>query len=301
MFLLSQIDAAQLARITSEVRLDWVFLAFLFFLAGQLIHVARWQVILSASGFGVPFVRLLAVNLVGMFFSNFLPSSVGGDFFKAIYIADARSYGRVMTATILTRYIGMMSTLILGLMAMPFAADALRSQSWWPLCAALMAAASLAGVVLLMPGVERRAVALLRWLRFPERLVGILDSLVEPLRAWRSEARTITWTAGLSVAFLIIGFTLVAYFCALSVNEDLPIPSIIVIAAISSVAIALPISVNGLGVAEGAWVYLFSLLGVAPEKGLLIALLFRGLMATQGILGGVVYLFLRRKKVIPAE
>ncbi len=293
-FVVSKMDFAELARLAKATRPEYVALAFLCLMCGQAIQSTRWKVILDASGFRVPILRLVAINLVGMFFNNFLPTSVGGDLFKAFYVAEVRSYGKVMSATLLNRFIGLMTALCFGLMAMPLASDVFHQQAWWRMCALVLTAIAATCAALLLPGVERRVVGVLRRLRLPERMVNFLDTLVEPLRAWRSEGRTIAITMGLSLVYMFVGFAFVGKFAALALNENLSLPDIAVIAAIASVAFALPITVNGLGVVEGAYIYLLSLLGVVPEKGLLLALLLRLLLAVHGLIGGVVYLFLKR-------
>jgi uncharacterized protein (TIRG00374 family) len=293
-FLFSHVNLAQLLNIAGNTRFDWFGLAFLCFAAGQLFQAARWKIILDESDFRVSFRRLFAIHMVGTFFNNFMPSSIGGDLFKALYIGETRDYGKVMSATLLTRYLGLSCILILGLFSAPFAAAALRSQPWWKLFTLITATSAVGSVALLFPGVDRFAFSSLRYFRFPERIVKFIDGLIEPIRAWRGSASSIVSTAILSILFIAIGFSLVTYFSAISINEQIPLASIIVIAAISALASALPISVNGLGVTEGTFVYLLGLLGTSHEKGFMLALLLRGMLAAQGVAGGVIYLFLKR-------
>ena len=49
----------------------------------------------------------------------------------------------------------------------------------------------------------------------------------------------------------------------------------------------LPLSFAGIGIREGAYAYLFSLYGLAPEAGVLIGLLFFSQMLILAGLGGV--------------
>jgi len=297
-FLLYKINLMQSVRLLTEARPRYLVLALVCLLAGQLLQVSRWKVILEASGFHLAFARLLAINLVGMFFSNFLPSSVGGDLFKAFYVADSRKYGQVISTTLLSRFIGMIATFLFGLLSMRFASEALKQQPWWPSCGVALTMAAALSVALLAPGVERRVVNLLHWIRVPDRYVHRVSNLLDPLRAWRRQWQTVLLTLVLALLFLVIGFSLVVYFCSLSLNIVLPLPSVAMIAAIASIAFALPITFNGIGVAEGVYVYLFMTLGVSAEKALLLALLFRALLAAQALLGGVIYFFLKRSRDI---
>jgi uncharacterized membrane protein YbhN (UPF0104 family) len=66
-----------------------------------------------------------------------------------------------------------------------------------------------------------------------------------------------------------------------------------------SIIAALPISINGFGVREGAFVYLFSTIHVPVATSLLLALLVDAQMLLFGLLGGCIYLTMGGKKNEP--
>jgi len=58
-----------------------------------------------------------------------------------------------------------------------------------------------------------------------------------------------------------------------------------------SFLLVLPISLSGLGVREGGYVYLFAQAGVSAPLALAMSLLFYALNVATGLIGGVLYVF----------
>ncbi len=262
--------------------------------AANLLSVARWRIMLAAAGAHVGFARLVLVNLVGMFFSTFLPGSVGGDVFKVLYIASPRDSAPLFSATVVSRVLGMVALSGTGLAVAPLADARLRGQPWWPLYLIMLAAALTCSIIPLLPGVDRLGIRLLLRVKFPNRLVRLAASMLEPIAVWRSRPGTAAVSMILAFLFQAAGPFMTLYCCVLAMGAHAAPADVAAIAVVASVAFALPISLNGLGVAEGVYVVLLGLLGVTPERALPIALLFRFVITAQALVGGLVYFVLKR-------
>jgi uncharacterized protein (TIRG00374 family) len=81
-----------------------------------LITSLRWHLLLRAVGISIGFVRAAVINMVGFFYSTFLPGSTGGDLIKAIYAARMAPQlrTRAVMSVIIDRAIGMLGLVILG-------------------------------------------------------------------------------------------------------------------------------------------------------------------------------------------
>jgi uncharacterized membrane protein YbhN (UPF0104 family) len=62
---------------------------------------------------------------------------------------------------------------------------------------------------------------------------------------------------------------------------------------------ALPVSLNGLGLREGGYLFLLGLIGINAEKGIAFGLLLFLIVAVDSLIGGV--LFLMKKSPKPAD
>lgn len=77
----------------------------------------RWQMLLKGVGYQVGFVRVLKLQLTGLFFNTALPGAVGGDLVKAGYmIIDNPSKGKspAMTSVLMDRIIGLFGLFTIG-------------------------------------------------------------------------------------------------------------------------------------------------------------------------------------------
>ncbi len=83
--LISFVQGNQLALVFSRV--DWFYLFLTVALTPLMIGVSclKWKMILDAGGNRVPFTTLFRIYLIGYFFSNMLPSTVGGDVIRSYY------------------------------------------------------------------------------------------------------------------------------------------------------------------------------------------------------------------------
>jgi uncharacterized membrane protein YbhN (UPF0104 family) len=100
----------------------------------------------------------------------------------------------------------------------------------------------------------------------------------------------------LSVAILYgtifwIGSCLNHYAYGVALGIHLPLYFYCVAVPFISLVTFLPISINGYGLREGAFVYVFSIMHVAPAQALFLALLMDAQALLFGSMGGALYLF----------
>ncbi len=101
-------------------RVDWLFfiLSFLVAIIMLLVSCMKWKLLLAASGHHLHFFILLRTYLVGYFFSNILPSTVGGDLVRSYYIGKRINNQAASAAAIfLERFSGMLFLLLLVIIA----------------------------------------------------------------------------------------------------------------------------------------------------------------------------------------
>lgn len=97
-------------------KVNWTFFVLSFVLAIIMLFVScmKWKVLLEASGHKVDFITLLRFYLIGYFFSNLLPSTIGGDvarsYYSGRYICNQTT---AAAAIFLERFTGMLCLLLL--------------------------------------------------------------------------------------------------------------------------------------------------------------------------------------------
>lgn len=116
--LVSFIKGNELVTVLS--RLDWFYCTLSLLLAPLMLIVSclKWKVLLDLSGKRLRLCELLRIYLVGYFFSNLLPSTVGGDVARSYY--SGRLIGNQAFAAVcvfVERFTGLFFLLILVILA----------------------------------------------------------------------------------------------------------------------------------------------------------------------------------------
>ncbi|MHC4523987.1 MAG: lysylphosphatidylglycerol synthase transmembrane domain-containing protein [Planctomycetota bacterium] len=114
-FLYSKIDPDQVAQAFTQLRISTLLLAILCFCIGLCLIGFRWWVFMRAQKIYVPVLLAIKLTFLGQFFTNFMPSAVGGDLVRAWYISqhtDKRLQAAIGVAA--DRFMGLAGTMILA-------------------------------------------------------------------------------------------------------------------------------------------------------------------------------------------
>jgi hypothetical protein len=121
------------------------------------------------------------------------------------------------------------------------------------------------------------------------RIVGELSKLYDSIYAFRGRWRVLLAALAFSLLFRL-GSVFGLYVQSLALH--MPISFVWLMMAFSLIAVAnsLPLSLNAIGIQEGAYVFCFGLAGIAAPQALALALLSRGVRLAVSLVGGVIYL-----------
>ena len=81
---------------------------------GQVLYAYRWSVVLAGMGLDVPFVEVLRQYFIGIFFSNLMPTAVGGDASKVYYLGQRSGFVQVTASVLLDRLLGFAWLALIG-------------------------------------------------------------------------------------------------------------------------------------------------------------------------------------------
>jgi hypothetical protein len=122
------------------------------------------------------------------------------------------------------------------------------------------------------------------------RLKGVYESAY----AYRSQPRLLWSVTGIAMIVQILR-VLVHYEVAVALGIDIPMRYYFLFIPVIAILIALPISINGIGVRENAGVFFFRQVGVTPPEAFSMGFLAYLVGVAVSLVGGV--LFLIRGKV----
>lgn len=275
--------------------LPLVGLAFAGFLLGVAIRAYRWRSLLDALGQPVPIARLAYLYLVGLFFSNFLPTGMGGDVVKAAELRRDTHTVTAVSTVVSERLMGLLGAALLALAALPFSPAAITS--------------ALGGVALITAlGIALATWLLLRpgWPVWLGQKLPLLKPLTESrrVRALHAEfagqgGRGFFIALAISLPFALSN-VVVYWLIGQALGVFLPFSTFLLTSPFISLATLLP-SINSLGVREGAYQVVFVPLGISPAQAIAMSLAYQALRLGAGLLGGVLYVAgnLRRLPLTP--
>jgi hypothetical protein len=219
--------------------------------------------------------------MVGYLYNHVLPTTVGGDVVRAFVLG--KQTGRPATAlasVFLERFTGLTALIVVALATFPFGVQALHGG---PIGGAL-ALVVLGYFVLLWAILDVRLLRLVQaWVRLP--VVRKLTKLHDAIDSYRDKGRVLLACMVLSAIFYI-GAAVNVLVTARAFRADLgPVAALLVTPVILIVSM-FPISIGGLGLSEGAYVFALGVYGLSPAAGLSTALLIRLKGMLTGLAGG---------------
>lgn len=232
--------------------------AFAAYVAMNLLEGWRTQIVFDAYRLG--FGTALRITLVGTFLGNFTPGMVGADLYKVYFLHKReKGFARPIALLLLLRVLGMIAVFAL-------AGLGLAAGQGWP--------AEALGRSALLAGLTERARATARELR----------DAVRQIRAGQLAALAVL-SAGVALTR-----ALSLYLLARSFTEDVLFWDVAAVVALSVVANAVPVTIGGLGLQEGAVAAGLVLYGVARPDAVAVSLLNRVFVWIISIPGAVSFL-----------
>lgn len=321
-FLLSFLQENELAAVFSNINVYYFTMSILIVPLMLCTSCMKWSVLLTAMGGKVPFTRLTGIYLIGYFFSNILPSTVGGDVARSYYAGkEIGNHSYSAAATVMERLTGLLLLLFLVVIA-PLCRPELY-QSLYLLFPALCSGILLVLMVCMFRArktSDAREKLEGRWARFfrsiserihwrlVKRMCGhlenIFDAVFVRIEKFSLEMIDLVQLVGGNRQLLIkiVILTLLFYFLTwinvyiafLTFGYKLDFLSLVALVPTIMLVSQMPVTLLGnLGFFESVFVLYFLLIGVPGEVSLAMGLLLRFKMFCLGIAGFGVYLFHR--------
>lgn len=276
------------------------------FLAGLSypLHGVRWWLLMRAQGLALSFNWSHAVTWIGQFYNAFLLGGFGGDAARIFYLCRDEPSRRAggLAAIVLDRVMGLAVLMSLAVAALVAKAGVLAREPGlrWVFAIALAVCAGIAVVTfLLLYSTPARWPAWLRRMLGPAR-TETAAGLLEKVRA-----TPVPHLQAIVISYVIWLLEIASvWFLALAVGLSLPLLETSVAVAVAYAVTALPISVGGHGVREGALLGVLGIFGLLPagtaarESALLLAMLVWAVTMIWSAVGGIV--LLAAGKLVPA-
>lgn len=289
--LLTRIDPRTLFDLWGGLSAPLLLLALGLQLAGVFISAAKWWLLLRARGHPVPYGWAVRAYLIGQFFSNFLPTMIGGDAIRVYQLKERiGDVGQALASVFVERLTGFLALTSIAWIALALSRRALltSSQLFWGVVWCVLFATAAVGAAVAAPLLARFVVRL----RLPNILNWRtrLQTIAQMVAGYAAYPRTLLLAIMLSFVYQL---SWIAVNAAVARALHLAVPGSVValMAPISDIIGLVPLFFNGLGAREGTYALLLtSLAGQTTAAAIALSFLVFVVRLVVSALGGVSYL-----------
>lgn len=259
------------------------------------ILLIRWKINLGIYHI-LPFRDIWKSFYIGLFSSNFLPTSVGGDVVRGALLTRKNvPVGYVVICSLLDRVIGLIVVLLLCSTAL-FLVDSdahafVAQQKPLTVTVAIL-------VVLIVGMLFLQIIAKSKRIRVHKKLHLLLNKLHELMLVAIKNPMAIMCSAALSF-MSSLSIMCCYYFIALCLGIEVSFLIFYIVVPLSFIVSAAPISIGGHGVREGATIFLLSKFNVPADQAIAVASLY--LIVLFAVTAPAVGLFLKEERSIKKQ
>ena len=285
-------------EILKSSHIGFLILSFLTHFVGIWITAERWRILLSAQKIRLSVGTLSFTVLTGFFFSNFLPTTIGGDVYR-IYDSSKRAkipVERAASVILVERFSGVVSAATYAIVALFLGFTTIGEQSVIIPIVIFFSISVIMGFLIINPSI-------LKLDRLVNR-IGFLNKIRERLRNVYHTLRSFKESKSKLILALVFSFAmqfmivLNYYLAARALDIDLGLVAFIFIVPVVATIAMLPISIGGIGLRENSLVFIMVAMGIINEKAAIFSLLIFAMFLILGLLGGITYIirpFFERK------
>jgi len=293
-FIFRKIDFAGTLSIFMRSNIFYLVLALASFFLISFFVAFRWYLVLKMYNFSVSLANAFRIYMIAFFFNNFLPSTVGMDVIRGAYISkDKKRLPDVISTLIIERWIGFFG-IVLYISAVPLLFTKEINIAYFLPFSIIGLSASIIFIISLWSQpvfnfFEKLFAKITIW--------GIgekINSLYRSLSTIKNFPKQFFFNLGLSIVVQIV-FVFTNFFIVKAQSLDIPIKQLFLYVPLISVISMVPITINGLGLREAAYLTFFG--KELQTQAVALSLTQFLISVVFSLAGGVLFLFDNNKDI----
>jgi len=281
---------AEVLQALAHTRPGPILVAVLLVLLDRTLMAYRWLVLLRpfSGPDGPRFGAVMRIFFVSTFVGTFLPASVGGDAVRAYALAKERVHGSAAVASVLMdRMLGVLSVLVMAVVGLAFAQQMARDPMVLTALAVTALVCAVTAIVVFSPRAERlvqHAADWLPWVAGRALIVRLVSAMQVYANRHGDLANVLLGSIGVQLLRIVQ-----AYYLGLGLGIAQPITTYLAFIPVILLVMLLPVTINGLGTSQLAFVWAFAQAGVPGAQSFPLSVLFVALGVVGNLPGGVLY------------
>ncbi len=299
--LLNQIELEEVTAVATSGSISFILIAYALGIVDRILMAYKWNILLKAKAIHIPLTNLTITYITTTFLGLFLPATVGADALRAYAIAkEGHRTTAVVSSIIIERIIGLiaLTTLVLSgiILSIFVLGQHFFVNIWnlfWIILAVFTAISALLYLSLKETALRRISSAFIKHLDKPgrgQKLVKTFKNAYRSYLSYRDNRIELTLFFLLSLAENLFPI-LWSYFLSLAFNMNIPLVYFFILIPLVLILRRLPISIDGIGIHEGAFVYFLSFIGVIKSEALLLGIATHLFAIALVLPGGILYIF----------
>lgn len=286
---LRKVDFLELGSRFNVASLGWIALAIAATLLQIFVGVLRWREISAECGAPLALTQATRYNLIGAFFNQTLPSSIGGDAMRLWLVARAGAGWRAATYSIFVdRAIGLIALSIVIVASLPWSYRLISDPAGRSALLFVDFAALAGGVGFLVLG-RLNWPWLKRW--WGTHHLHACSVIANHVLFCRKRGPKIA-----SLSLLVHVLTVVIAWCVVrSIAAPVLFGQLVQLVPPVMLITMVPISIAGWGVREATMGLAFGYAGLMSNEGVNVSLLFGAVYFVVGAFGGLVWILSAEK------
>lgn len=273
------IDIDTCLKTLSLISVRVFLLLVLIYIIGQVISALKWKIIANKLGFDKSFFSFIEYYFKGMFYNLFLPTNVGGDVMKIIYLRDSnnlsQSIERAFVSIVTDRLSGVFVLICLAFCGMFFLEDLNYVLKYLIIFGFLASLICISTVFFVK--------------KFGCELKNVFLKKIEDYCSIFFDKSILT------VLLLSLCFHILVIFIHVLIGKDLHLEInpfyYLILYPLAAIAASLPISLNGVGIKEAAYIYILNLIKISPSEAIVFVLCWNLVILLSGLFGAIFFYY----------
>ncbi len=275
-------------------RVDVLLFGFLVLWVGHYMCIFRWRMLMRPLMPILTLNHLFGIYCIGLFFNLTFPTVVGGDVVKMYYAGKpSRRFAQSFAATFLDRDAGMLAMMIIACIASVVYPVHIPRVPVALIIWSAFTAFVIANFVIFTPSLHTRLTNVLHRFRL-DRLAAKTDAILNAFQVMGMHRAVLVNSLIISIVnqLLVISVT---WIMSKGLHIEVTLLQFLVFVPVVTLISMIPISLNGMGLREYAFVSLLGGVGVDHEAAIALGLLSSAVIVLSAIPGGLVYIFFRNR------
>jgi glycosyltransferase 2 family protein len=257
-FLLEKEGWNEVTAALKKISLSEFLLAFALLMVSRLFMIGRWHVLLRSADIQIPFLKTVSLSFTGLFATNFLPTTIGGDVVRLAGVIQMGFDRAICIASLIAdRLIGMLGSTIF----LPF------------------------GLIPFLQGVTPDKLQAITLPVFIQKLWVLAVETLKTFSIWAKKPRALLASLICSLGNMLFIFAALRTLI-IGLHENIPFMLVAGMWSLTYFVTLVPISINGYGVQELSLSFLLARVGgLGNVESLTVAVLIRALFVFASLPG----------------